>query len=365
MANWAIDINRGDLHDAKVVEEEAAALEDGQVRLSVDDFAMTANNITYAVFGQPTGMFGKDQGYWDFFAEKGDPGRLPVWGFGTIVESKAEGIAEGERFYGYFPMASHVVLTPGEVRETGFVDATPRRTTLPPVYNNYQKLDHIVDYRPEHHDYWPVFRPLFMTGWLIADQYADEGDYGVEQIVIASASSKTAIGLGFAHREREGDRPKTIGLTSAANVEALAATGIYDEVVSYDEIGTIDASKPTGYVDMAGNGAVTKAVHAHFGDSLEHSMVVGKSHWDAPPAGDLSGPAQSFFFAPDRSRKRLADWGQAGFGQRMAASWLAFMNIAPDICAIDRRAGGEGALSAYREVLSGDMDPKTGIVVSP
>src|SRR3546814_1341431 len=74
---------------------------------------MTANNITYAVFGKPSGLFGNDQGYWDFFAPRGAPGRLPVWGFATVTESAADGVAVGENFYGYYPMASHAVLTPG------------------------------------------------------------------------------------------------------------------------------------------------------------------------------------------------------------------------------------------------------------
>jgi len=371
MDSWVIEIARGDLNDAKIVEAGPPTPGEGQLLVAIDEYAMTANNITYGVFGEPAGLFGPDedgggQGYWDFFSERGEPGRLPIWGFATVVESRADGIAAGERFYGYYPMASHAVLTASNIRETGFVDVTPRRTTLPPIYNNYQKLDRIVDYRSEHHDYWPVFRPLFLTGWLIADQYADEGDYGAEQIVIASASSKTAIGLAFAHRQRGEERPRSIGLTSPSHVESLAATGIYHTVIAYEDIGSLDASKPTGYVDMAGNGAVTAAVHRHFGDNLRNSMIVGKSHWDSPRVeAGLPGAPPTGFFAPARSEKRLADWGPAEFGQRVASAWLGFMEVAPGIAAIDRRSGPEAALAAYREMLSGKADPKSGIVVAP
>src|SRR3546814_18594662 len=83
-----------------------------------------------------------------------------------------------------------------------------------------------------------LFRPLFLTGWLIADQFEDEGDYGAAQILIASASSKTAIGLGFTLKQRPEPRPDTVGLTSTAHVDALAAQGIYDRVSSYDQIMT-------------------------------------------------------------------------------------------------------------------------------
>ena len=290
--NWAIDIDRDDVTQATLTNDPAEALAQGQVRVHLDSYAMTANNITYAVFGKPAGLFGNDQGYWDFFAERGEPGRLPVWGFATVTESAAEGVSAGDRFYGYYPMASDAVLTVGKAGAGGFTDVTgrvsrlpvwcftPRRTTLPPIYNNYQRIEALHDYRAADHDYWPVFRPLFLTGWLIADQFEDEGDYGVQQILIASASSKTAIGLGFALKQRA-DRPETVGLTSAANVDALAAQGIYDRVVSYDQIMTLNATTPAALVDMAGNGAVTRSVHSHFGSQLQASIVVGKSHWDA------------------------------------------------------------------------------------
>jgi hypothetical protein len=364
-SGWAIDIDRDDITQAHLVEDARAPLAPGQVRVHLDSYAMTANNVTYAVFGKPAGLFGNDQGYWDFFAERDTPGRLPVWGFATVTESAADGVAGGDRFYGYYPMASDAVLTVGKAGPGGFTDVTPRRTTLPPIYNNYQRIEALPDYRAADHDYWPVFRPLFLTGWLIADQFEDEGDYGADQILIASASSKTAIGLGFALKQRA-VRPETIGLTSAANVDALAAQGIYDRVIGYDQIMTLNASTPAALVDMAGNGAVTRVVHSHFGNNLKASIIVGKSHWDAQAdAEGLPGPERQGFFAPGRSQKRIADWGGAAFGQKIADAWLAFMDVAPRLASVDKRSGGDAALAAYREMLSGQADPKKGIVVVP
>ncbi|WP_432769409.1 MAG: DUF2855 family protein [Sphingopyxis sp.] len=363
--SWAIDIDRDDITQAELVSDPPAPLAPGEVRVQIDSYAMTANNITYAVFGKPSGLFGNDQGYWDFFAERAAPGRLPVWGFATVTESAADGIAVGEVFYGYYPMASDAVLGAGHIGPGGFTDVTPRRTALPPVYNSYQRITALSEYRPADHDYWPVFRPLFLTGWLIADQFEDEGDYGVQQILIASASSKTAIGLGFSLAQRV-DRPETIGLTSAANVEALAAEGIYDRVVSYDQIMTLNATTPAALVDMAGNGAVTRVVHSHFGSQLQASIIVGKSHWDAQADVEgLPGPERQGFFAPGRIQKRVADWGGAGFGQKVAAAWLDFMAVAPRLARIDRRAGAVAALAAYHEMLAGKADPKAGLIVEP
>jgi hypothetical protein len=275
----------------------------------------------------------------------------------------------GERLYGYYPMASHAVLTPGKIGPSGFADMTPRRTTLPPIYNQYQRVDALPDYRAEHHDLWPIFRPLFLTGWLIADQLEDEGDYGAAQVLIASASSKTAIGLGFSMTQRAGARPQTVGLTSAANVDALAAQGIYDRVIAYDAIESLDPAVQSALVDMAGNAAVYGAVHRHFGDNLRRSIVVGKSHWDADGSfgggARLPGPPREGFFAPGRGQKRVADWGAAGFGQRLATAWLAFMAVVPRLARVDARTGAKAAEAAYHELLAGTADPQAGIIIHP
>lgn len=374
MTAWAINIDRDDVTKTELVTADTSVAH-GEILVQVDSYAMTANNVTYAVFGKPSGLFGNDangqgQGYWDFFAESNEPGRLPVWGFATVLVSDIEGVAPGDSFYGYYPMASHAVLVPGNINGGGFSDVTPRRTTLPPIYNQYQRIEALGDYRAEHHEYWPVFRPLFLTGWLIADQFEDDGYYGASQVLIASASSKTAIGLGYSMKQRNGG-PKTIGLTSAANADGLAALGIYHRVVAYDDIATlIDPDQPSAFVDLAGNNAVTSAVHHHLGEQLNYSMIVGKSHWDSAPEmgaqnAPLPGPERQGFFAPARSQKRLADWGGKGFATRIASAWLGFMEVAPDIAVIDKRSGGDAALDAYHEVLDGRADPKVGIVITP
>lgn len=363
---WIIAIDRDDIRRAEVAPLALTALGNGQIEVAITSYAMTANNITYAAFGKPIGLFGNDQGYWDFFSESGGPGYLPVWGFATVTASNAEGIAVGDEFYGYYPMASHAVLTPARVGPHGFTDVTPHRTTLPPIYNSYARLTAQTDYRAEHRDLWPIFRPLFLTGWLIADQLEEEGDYGAAQILIASASSKTAIGLGFAQGQRSAPHAATVGLTSAANAASLAARGIYDAVMAYDDIAALDSTVPSVLVDMAGNDAVTAAVHAHFGDALKASVIVGKSHWDASSGqAALAGPPRQGFFAPGRSQKRIADWGSTEFQRRIADAWLAFMAIAPTLATPDHRSGSAAALAAYQEMISGKADPGKGMLITP
>ncbi len=363
---WEIAIDRDDIRDARCAPLPGAALQAGEVRVSIDLVALTANNITYAVFGKPSGLFGNDQGYWDFFSPPGTPGRLPVWGFATVIDSACDGVTVGESFYGYYPLASHAVLTPGRVGPHGFTDVTPRRTSLPAIYNSYSRIAALADYRAHDHDYWPVFRPLFLTGWLIADQFADEDGYGAAQIIIASASSKTAIGLGHSLKSLAPGM-RSIGLTSASNVAALTALHIYDVVLGYDDVASLDPATPSAFVDMAGNEAVTRSVHGHFGNALTHSMVVGKSHWDAAAADSaaLPGPQRLGFFAPARSEKRSADWGREEFGRRIGSAWLAFMQRAPTLTTLERIQGSDAALAAYHALLDGRAPASRSLLLTP
>ncbi|HAC56754.1 MAG TPA: DUF2855 domain-containing protein, partial [Rhodobiaceae bacterium] len=88
-------VNRPDYGQTKWVERRAE-VEDGQVLAEIEKFALTANNITYAVAGDMLN-------YWSFFPAEDGWGKIPVWGFARVVQSKCKGIPEGERIYGYLP----------------------------------------------------------------------------------------------------------------------------------------------------------------------------------------------------------------------------------------------------------------------
>lgn len=363
MNRWAIDIDRDDITRAALVAAPEPALPSGGVEFAVDLFAMTANNVTYAALGKPTGLLGKDVGYWDFFAERDRPGRLPVWGFATVTRSDVAGLEPGEQIYGYWPLASHAVLLPERVGAVGFVDAQARRQGLPGFYNRYQRLGALDDYVAEDRRYWPVFRPLYLTGWLVADQLADADDRGVEQLLVTAASSKTALGFAHALRERD-ERPDLVALTSAASAPFVKSTRLYDRIVLYDDVAALDATVSAGLIDFAGNAAVTRAVHEHFGESLGLSLVVGVTHWDAARDGrPLPGPKPTGFFAPARIDKRSADWGGAVLRDRIADAWGRFMGDVRALTTLDERDGGEAALAAYRDAVGGRADPRASVVI--
>lgn len=360
---WAIDIDRDDITSAGLVDLPEAELPKGGIEVAIDLVAMTANNVTYAALGKPTGLLGPDAGYWDFFADRDSPGRLPVWGFATVTRSDAAGIAIGEQLYGYWPLASHAVLLPDKVGAVGFVDAEPRRAALPALYNRYQRVAALDDYVEADRAYWPVFRPLYMTGWLVADQLEEADDHGAEQVLVTAASSKTALGFAHAMRERA-ERPDLVALTSAASAPFVKATKLYDRVMLYADVAALDHEMSTALVDFAGNAVVTRAVHDHLGRSLALSLVVGVAHWDVPrDGGALAGPRPTGFFAPARMEKRAGDWGGDVLRDRLAAGWSRFMADVRALTDIDRRDGADAALAAYRDAVAGRADPRASVVI--
>ena len=222
--------------------------------------------------------------------------------------------------YGYLPPSTHLVVAPDRVAGGGFVDGSAHRADLPAVYNQYTGAPPAA--RGDEDDRQVLFRPLFGTSFLIDDFLEDGGYLDDAQVVISSASSKTALGTAFLLSRREGGR--VVGLTSPGNAGFVEGLGVYDGVAGYDDLAALDDG-PTVYVDISGDAGVRAAVHERFGESLAYDCLVGAAHWDQVfvDAGPLAGPAPEMFFAPARFAKRthrLGNRGPAVEGERRLGS---------------------------------------------
>jgi hypothetical protein len=350
---WDLLVDRADLSRTELVGAADVDPRPGQVVLKVDRVGMTANNVTYAVFGDA-------MHYWDFFpVEDGAFGRVPLWGFADVEKSAVSEVAEGTRLYGYLPTSSHLVVEPVKVDDHGFRDGSPHRQHLPAPYNGLTTTTADPAYDPRLEDLQVLYRPLFMTSFVLADFLQDNGCFGADTVVISSASSKTSYGTAFLL-----DGIHRVGLTSERNREFTASLGCYDEVLTYDEVASMPVSCAV-YVDVAGDTALRRAVH----ERLEpvHSAVVGASHHDAPPdlgsAEPLPGGEPTFFFAPDQMRKRYEDWGPNGVEQRHAEAWSRFAPVVAEWVDVVLGEGPEALRAAWLETLAGDTPPRIGHVV--
>ena len=342
----------------------------GQARLAVDSFALTANNITYAAFGEA-------MKYWQFFpagpaASGAALGCLPVWGFATVAESLAEGVAVGRRLWGYFPAGTHLVVEPARVSAAGFVDGSAHRQELASVYNQYVFCDADPDWSPALEGLQAVLRPLFLTAFLLDDFLADQGFFGARQLLLSSASSKTALATAHCLAQRRGSpqAPRIVGLTSAANAEFVRSLGCYDTVLTYEQWPAELGPAPAAYVDFAGNAALRRRIHTHFADTLMFSSSIGGTHWDAlGSARDLPGPRPTLFFAPAQAKARSAPppqgWGGAELQRRMGQAWAQFIAQvqAGHWVRIVHRRGAAAALQAYAEMLAGRTDAGEGLML--
>jgi hypothetical protein len=349
-------VKRDDLTQTRIEDTGTPEPGPGEALLRVESFALTANNVTYGVFGDMLS-------YWDFFPAPDGWGRIPAFGFAEVVSSPGDALPHGSRFYGYYPWSTHLAVTPSEVGERGFVDAAPHRASRAAVYNAYRRVDNNPNHERRHEDRQALLEPLFGTAFLIDDWLDAEGFFGAGCVVVSSASSKTSIAT--AHLLRDRDAIETVGLTSAANRDFVERLDVYDAVAGYDEIDSLPLRRSV-YVDVSGSGAVRSAVHRHYDAELAHSSAVGGAHWDriGKDAGELSGPDPVMFFAPDRVRQRTGDWGEDGLRARIGAAWAGFVPWTESWLEIEHGRGPEAVESTYRRLLEGEASPAVGHVLS-
>ena len=359
-----------DLTRSRLVETDKtqalADLKAGDILVEIESFAFTANNVTY-------GAAGDTIGYWKFFPatanESGDWGCLPVWGFAEITASKIDGLFIGERIYGYFPPADFLVMSPIKVSPQRFMDGVAHRAELPGVYNNYLLMSGEANYDPSSDNVRALLNPLHVTSFCLCDALQSETYLGASQVLILSASSKTAIGLAQGLADAK-DSPKVVGVTSRTNYDFVASLGCYDEIICYDQLGNIDESKTTVMVDMSGNRSVLGTLHEALGDNMLNCISVGMTHWETlsdndPLAAKINRQRSSFFFAPAHVQKRVGDWGQDGFNQQAGAFTQARMQQSAGWMTVETVPDFGAFAEVYAEVVVGKMNPNEGLIVLP
>ena len=344
-----LEIDRRDIRTTRVVETSAPTeLAEGQVVLKLERAALTSNNVSYALSGDMLD-------YWGFFPAESGWGRLPVMGFGVVSASKNADIAVGGRYFGFFPLGDHHVVNASPSRG-GFVDAAPWREKHAMAYRSFDRAD-----PTPHDDAILILRGLFLTSYLLEDFLRERENFGAEQVVITSASSKTSIAL--AHCVQRFSDLDVVGLTSSKNAAFTSGLGEYDSVITYDEVSAI-TNVPTIVVDMAGNPSIVGNVHRALAGSVKHSCSVGATHWDAQRAGaDVPPPKPEFFFAPSQLAKRGKEFGRDELNLRINEALGVFIESSTRWMTIRHTVGAGAIRELYDDLVAGRVEPSVGNIV--
>ena len=351
-------VNKNDLTDLTVNEEALPLLAENAVRLRIESFSVTANNVTYAIAGE-------SMAYWKFFPAQEGFGVVPMWGHAVVEQSNQDDFAKGERVYGYLPMGTHLDVTPTKVTEGSFFDAAPHRQPMSPIYNQYSRLAADPEHDAARENQRMIFAPLFKTGFLIEDFTRRNDWFGAQILVMTSASSKTSLGLASCTKNLS-PHIKRIGVTSPGNVGFTKATQLYDEVLTYDEINALP-QLPSVSVDFAGSSPVLRKLHETLADHLKYSCLVGATHVAERKGGTagITGPEPVLFFAPSHAVTAVKTMGLETFGEAVATQWHSFLDSAAGCVDIEEREGVVAAAEAFLSILKNEAPPSVGIIIHP
>ena len=354
------------LNQTRIVSRNSDEINEDEILLKIERFSFTANNVTYGVAGDTIG-------YWQFFPASenlnGEWGCIPMWGFAKVVISNNKEIEEGERVFGYFPPAKELAINPIKISSQAFMDGKEHRKELPPVYNNYVRLNGEENYDASMDNIRALLFPLHITAFCLCDALEEKSYEGASQIIIVSASSKTAIGLAQGLADTK-DAPKVVGLTSKNNAKFVESLGCYDEVISYDDLENV-SNDLSVMVDMSGNQSILSTVQESLGDKMLKCITVGMTHWDkAGTAEEALVQAElqertEFFFAPTHIQKRNNDWGKEGYNERTSIFMNARATQSLEWMQIKEVSGLDNFTQTYKEIVSGNINPNEGIIVLP
>ena len=260
------------------------------------------------------------------------------------------------------------MLKPVKVDHAAFIDGAEHRNRLPSAYNSYSFIDCDPFFAPEIENAMLLLRPLFITAWLIADYLLECYVFGAKQIILSSASSKTAISLAYILRNDARFRDLTvIGLTSVSNMQFVQQLrDCYSHVVPYSAIGDLPRCS-TVFIDMAGNKSLRRQIHERFENYLKHSAVVGMTHWQQEGGNEvqsLPGVAPSIFFAPSRLAKRSSEVGMQAVFREIISSWWRFVPSVDSWMKIRFVHGSRMIVDEITRLAAGCVVPDQGIILA-
>jgi hypothetical protein len=352
---WTLEVSVANLASRKIHRHEPPVLEPGDVLVDIEHVALSANTMTYAAMGDTLG-------YWSLYPGSAPGwGRIPAWGHGQVRESRIEGIDNGTRLFGLWPMASQALLS-GRRSRLGVREGSPHRKAVNAVYNQYA-IEGAAN--AEARQLRAVFHPLFVTSFVLAQHLADlEGSLGAVEIVVVSASSKTALGAAYL---LQGQR-RLVGLTSGRNSEWLTRTGLFESVVPYEALDGLAHTGACVVLDFSGDQVLLNRITALLGERCKRLLRIGATH--GGEVGDCAGQSKDWpdtvlFSGPENIERYAGAWGPEEFDTRLRRALAAFTDATYPHFDLQHFDGEDGMLAAYDCVREGRSGASTILVARP
>lgn len=357
--NSTLVINKANHTQTLVDYSPIPSIGNNQILVRISLFSLTSNNTTYAALGSA-------YSYYSFYPHPQDQlGVLPVWGYGTVLQSNTPEVSPGIVLYGFFPCARYTVLTPCRVQLDRLT--VERKGVLEgmDVYNSFVICDKNHAFMvselssQKQKEYTSLFYPLWSTSYYLAD-YIQSLEGLPRRVVVSSASSKTA--LCFAREARELDPSiELIALTSPRNFEFVKKVNLHSRILNYNQLDELKAVKCI-YVDFAGNQKLNESVHSIL--DIARQISVGMSHVEPTTKSASKFMRSEVFFAPEHVLRKYKLLGREEATRRQVEAGSSALSDFPKWVTVRYFFGTESVVGAYDAVASGKIDGREGVVAS-
>lgn len=255
----------------------------------------------------------------------------PVWGLCEVTKSEGvEGVAVGTVYRAMLPMAPQVSF-PGARLDPVLGNLIVTRPATMDAYNAFSLIPKESVGHPDspHHGLALACSPGIVTGFGLCFALQQAEYYGgCDTLVLTAASSKVSLSLALYMKDVK-DK-KIVGYTSKSNKEFCRSTGLYSELLDYDEampeswgrILMVDVSgKGTIYAQnqariqkllCIGNASGTadkESTFAHFSPYATLKMMLtmmGGPQW----IRSRMNPKAELFLIMDTMKVLIGEWGK-------------------------------------------------------
>lgn len=348
-------VKKEQLNQTKIINEDTPQIFEEEVLFKIDKYFLSSNNITYAANGD-------NLKYWNFFPQEGTYGVIPVWASLAVVKSNNTNIKEGERFFGFAPMGNYFKVRIGNYSSRGFSDISEHRTKLIALYNFYTKLSPKDFETNEILDYSIITRITFPTSFLLKSLLEWNSFFKAEQVIITSASSKTALGLAFLlNKYKNKFGKKIIGITSSRSKKFVENSKFYDQVITYSDVNELLPKCNSVIIDFSGNSDLLIKLNEMLQDYLKYISLVGATNWEAnKPIAKI--PHCVLFDSGNTHRRLIEEYGMEKAMHLISTEMTEFTKFIKQMVSLSHIDEADLPIF-YQKLLNGQVSPEFGYFI--